>query len=231
MTLANLIIDLKNFLGPGYDVDDSGLTTWLNDAYGYMIDEIIKANPEYFVKSEDSGTVAGRQEYNLPSDYERMLMVNLSLSGAWRRATPFQSITNVSIMKDTQRAFINTNDPKYYLYGSKFGILPIPTTTPNPATSPNIKLWYVYSPAELSASSDTPAIPARYHHLLKLGAKANYLGRDDEDSPGAQLWARFESRVEQMVETMVENQLDEPKSIVITGDSSLYISNSEDNAF
>lgn len=227
MTKGQLLIDLKNFLGPGYDVDDTGLLTWLNDAYGYIIDEIVKVNPDYYTKSEDSYTVAGRLEYNLPSDYERMLMVNRRIGGTWLACSPFGSINNAANLKDTTRAYTDTTTPKYYLYGDKIGHLPLATET-GTALDPNVKIWYVYSPAELVQDADQPAFPARYHHLLKLGAKANYLGRDGEDPNGAQLWQRFESRVEQMVETLSENQLDEPKSIQITTNQSLYLT--DDNA-
>lgn len=62
MTKAELIVDLKNMIGPGVEVDNTGLLTWLNDAYLYMVDEISKNNPEFFTKSSVANTIADQQE-------------------------------------------------------------------------------------------------------------------------------------------------------------------------
>ena len=219
MTKAQLITDLRNLIGPGVEVDNSGLLTWLNDAYMQMVDEISKTNPDFFTKTDLDSTVNGTQEYDLPSDFDKMLMVNLQLDGTWRRVLPLANINAIPIHSrtDSGQGFTE-GQPYYYIVGDKIGFMPIPSET----TSDNIKLWYVYTPSELSADSDEPAISKKYHHIIKYGAYANYLDQDDEHVAAENMRRRFEKRVEAMIESMNENQVDEPKSVVITNSADVY---------
>ncbi len=213
MTTAELVTDLENYLGAGVDVDSTGLTRWLNDSYMYIVDEIVKVNPDYFAKASTADTISGQQEYDLPTDFERALMVNIQTDGTWLKAIalPSGSINRIDDSANTTDSLTSTATPYYYILKDNIGFFPTPTETGDE----NIKLWYVYTPNELSSSVD-PEIPAKYHHLLKIGAKANYLGRDGEDINGITLWKHFENRVAKMIETMFENVIDGPRSIEIT---------------
>lgn len=219
MTKAQLIVDLQNLIGPGIEVDNSGLLTWLNDSYLQIVDAISEANPDYFTKSATADTEDGRQEYELPDDFERAIMVNLQIDGTWRRVRPLGSVNDVETLADTTSLNNYTiDDPRYYIVGGNIGFVPIPTETANE----NIKLWYVYTPTELTADSDEPAFPKKYHHLIKFGAYANYLDQDDEHVAAENMRRRFDKRVEQMVDSMTQNQLDEPKSVLVTTGTDLY---------
>lgn len=223
MTLAQTVSNLKALIGPGIEVGDADLKTWVNDAYGYMCDEITKANPDYFTKTAYTQTVNGQQEYELPTDFERMLMVNLQYSGVWSRALPLQTgINQVAVWSNPNMNEVFTvQSPRYYIYGNtpmNIGFLPIPTDT----TASGLKIWYAYTPIELSADSDTPVFPTKYHHILKYLAYATYLDEDDEHGPAEAMRNRYEERVAAMCETMTDTQLDDPKSIVITNTHGLY---------
>lgn len=219
MTKAELIVDLKNMIGPGVEVDNTGLLTWLNDAYLYMVDEVSKNNPEFFTKSSVANTVADQQEYDLPDDFDKVLMVNIKLSGTWYRVLPLPNINQIPVHSrtDSSQGF-SLADPKYYIVGDNIGFMPIPEDS----TTGGVKLWYVYTPSELSADSDEPAISKKYHHIIKYGAYANYLDQDDEHVAAENMRRRFEKRVEAMIESMNENQVDEPKSVVITNSADVY---------
>jgi len=221
MTLAQLITDLKNMIGPGVEVDDAGLGVWLNEAYMYVVDEISDVNPDYFAKSATADTVAGQQEYDLPTDFERALMVNLN-QGSWVRCVPMQQgIQDVPVLADGSNGQgFSLGVPRYYIIGDNIGFMPIPTESLDEA----IKLWYVYTPSELTNSSE-PAIPEKYHHILKYGAYANYLSQDDQHNASEAMRERFEDRVEKMTEKMSTNQLDTPKSIVVTQGQDLFVDN------
>jgi hypothetical protein len=211
MNTGELIADLTNYLGPGVDVDATGLKRWLNDSYMYIVDEIVKVNPDYFTKASTADTHANQQEYDLPLDFERAMMVNITLNGTARRAKPLAhaSVGDMSYDATYSASTTSEGDPYYYILKDNIGFLPIPTTTGDE----NIKIWYVYTPEELDADTDTPEIPKKYHHLLKIGAKSSYLGRDGEDITGIQLWNHFEERVEKMIETMFENEIDGTRKI------------------
>lgn len=223
MNRAQLIQDLKNMIGPSSEVDNAGLATWLNDAYLYLVDEIGKANPDYFTKSATASTLSGQQEYELPDDFEKILMVNLQIEGTWRRVLPLPAINSVPALAGGSSEF-SWGDPRYYLIGDVIGFVPVPAET----TSNNIKLWYVYTPTELTTDSAEPAVPTKYHHLLKYGAYASYLDQDDEHVAAERMRQRFEKRVAEAVENLSERQVEEPRSVLVSSSEGLY---SDDDAF
>lgn len=219
MTKAAIITDLKNMIGPGIEVDDGGLVTWVNDAYMNMVDEITKVNPDYFTKSSTTDLVVAQQEYDLPTDFEKALMVNVYQDSQWFRALPLANINSIPVVSrtDSQQGFV-INEPTYYIIGDNIGLMPIPTA----AVDEGLKLWYVYTPEELDADSDEPAFPKKFHHIIKLGAYANYLDQDDEHVAAENMRRRFDRRVEAMVESMSSNQVDEPRSVEISEGLDLY---------
>lgn len=221
MQRGTIITDLKNMIGPAIEVDDSGLARWVNDAYMQMIDEIIKVNPDFFTKAQTANTVANQQEYELPSDFEKALMVNIQIDNEWKRVLPMPNINFIPThAKGTSsNQDFSWADPYYYIIGDNIGFMPIP----DESGTNNIKLWYVYTPSELDDDTDTPAIPSRYHHIIKYGAYANYLDQDDEYVAAERMRMRFDSLVLRMIENIMDRQVDEPKSVEITQNRDLYI--------
>lgn len=219
MTVSDIISDLKNLIGPGVEVDDSGLLNWVNESYLYMCDEITKVLPDFFVKSVAAPTVANQQEYQLPSDFDKMMMINVAYDNAtWRRALPLQNIGFIPVHASSTQNY-SESDPRYYMSGNYVGLAPVPTVN---GTINNIKLWYVYNPAELVAS-DTPAIPAKYQHIIKYGAYANYLDQDDEHVAAERVRKQYDQRIYNMVEQLEQRQVDEPKSVVIVQNQDMYL--------
>lgn len=205
-------------IGPAIEVDDGGLATWINDAYMYICEEIIKVNPDYFTDDATSNTTAGDGEYDLPDDNEKIVMVNIQYSGVWRRALPLaEGINQVAVLQNSTSRY-DVGAPVYYIIGDQIGFLPVPSTNTD-----LIKIWYVYTPDELALDTDVPEIPKGYHHIIKYGAYANYLDQDDEHTAAENMRNRFEHRVASMVENIADNQVDEPKSVVITQNSDLYM--------
>ncbi len=208
-------------IGPGIEVSDGGLLVWVNDAYMQMVDEIVKVNPDYFAKSATANTVIDQQEYELPSDFDKALMVNIQIDSTWKRATPLQNINQIPTVADTSSGQgFSWSNPRFYIVDGNIGFMPIPDEN---GSSGNIKMWYVYTPTELSADSDTPSIPSKFHHVIKYGAYANYLDQDDEHAAAERMRVRFDNLVQRMVESIVDRQIDEPKSVEITQNRDLYV--------
>lgn len=218
VTKAQLITDLKKLIGPGIEVDDASLLVWLNGSYMRMVDAIQDADPDFFTKAATADTEASRQEYELPDDFDHPLMVTINYNGVVARARPMTAITDVAIHGGADTSEGRTvSEPSYYIVGNHIGFLPIPDAN----GSENIKLWYVYTPSELSADSDEPAFPAKYHHILKYWAYADYLDQDDEHVAAENMRRRFDQMVERMTEKLVSS-LDQPRSVQITTGTDLY---------
>lgn len=221
MTAADLLIDLKALIGPGVETSDSGLLTWINESYLYICDEITKVLPDFFTKAVATPTVANQQEYALPSDFDKILMVNVSYNSTdWHRALPMPNIGSIAVhAAGVSNSQPSESAPWYYLVGNNIGLSPIPTSN---GSINNIKIWYVYNPDEL-ASADTPSIPNKYQHIIKYGAYANYMDQDDEHVAAERIRKQYDQRIYNMVEQLEMRQVDEPKSVVVVQNKDMYL--------
>lgn len=214
MTRVTILQDLKALLGPGIGATDSELNTWINDSYMQIVDMVQKERWDFFVKSSLSSTSAGTQEYALPGDFVKMLKVNILIDGTWRKVEPLgdADLRYVDTPVNTDAQGFNTANPRYYIYKSTMGLLPAPTTT----ESQNIKIWYVYSPTEMSSDSSSPDFPAMYHHIVKYAAYANYLDRKGEHAAAERMRNRFDEMCQRMIENISNQQTGEMKSVMVT---------------
>lgn len=220
MTRGQIVLDLKNLIGPGVEVDDSGLSTWVNDSYGQMVDRIIEVVPDYYYKTHQFATIAGTQEYEMPSDFEAVSTVNWNVGGTEQKVWPMADANFRMIAikeKDTSQQWTNAF-PGYYLLGrATLGLMPIPQNTGETVT-----VYYQYSPTELIEDDDVPDFPTRYHHIIKFEAYANYLDQDDEHAAAERTRQRFDFMVERMLANITTRQTDQPKSVVISQNADLY---------
>jgi hypothetical protein len=219
MTASDLVIDLKNLIGPGVEVDDSGLLTWVNESYLYICDEITKVLPDFFTKVVTTPTTADQQEYELPSDLDKVLMVNIAYdSSTWQRAFPMPNINVIPVHAREDNSGYSEGEPYFYLSGNYIGFEPIPSAS---GSINNIKLWYVYNPVEL-ASADIPAIPTKYQHIIKYGAYANYMDQDDEHVAAERIRKQYDQRIYNMVEQLEIRQVDESKQVLVVQNKEMY---------
>jgi len=219
MNLGDLTTDLKNLIGPAVEVDDNGLKQWLNDAYMKASNRISDAQEDYYGTSSTASIVANQQEYDLPSDFRKMVNVNIKSGSQWYRAVPFNNIGQIPVANrtDSNQGF-SASDPHYYIYGDKLGTMPIYDT----AVANGIKIWYIKRPTLMSQSTDSPDLPNEFHYLLKYDAYANYLDQDDEHASADRYRLRFEQGLDKMVEMIKSRVVDEPKGVQISHDADLY---------
>lgn len=224
MTKAQLIADLSNLIGPagkGSEVDGTGLTYWLNEAYMIAVSKITEIFPDYFTKNSTTSSVANQTEYTLPSDFEKAIMVSVSYDGStFVEATALNSINQASPLSQTGATGFDQANPFYYIAGNEIGILPAPTST----LSNNIKIWYSYVPSELSLDADVPAIPKRMQYQLKYWAYASYLDQNDEHVAAERMRQRFDITMDTLVAQLSDRQLSTPKTVEIIGSGDLYTS-------
>lgn len=222
MTRADLVTDLKKRIGPGIEVDDGGLVVWINDSYMYMIDEIEKGNPDFFIKASTTPTYTNQQQYDVPTDYERVVKVELYQNGQWSQCLPFPEINKIPILADGVTQGFTSGQPRYYLYANQIGFEPIPQDNAG-----LIKIWYVYTPNELTSDSSVPAFSKKFHAIINYAAYANYLDQDDQHGAAERMRIQYYKRVQDMVESIHENTLDESKSVTITNGTDLYASDDQ----
>lgn len=223
MTKAALIKDLKNMIGPagkGSEVDDTGLTYWINEAYMLVVGKLIDKNPDHFTKQVSTSSIAGQGEYALPDDFEKMILASVSYDGtSYVRAQALNNIGQATTVANNNLAGdFSQASPFYYLTGNEIGFLPVFDTT----LSNNIKIWTSYTPGEMVDDSDTPDLPARLQYALKYWAYANYLDQNDEHSAAERMRQRFDVTTEMVIDQMAERVVDEPRTVQVLDNTDLY---------
>lgn len=218
MTKGQIVEDLKAMMGPGNALTDSQLLVWVNDAYMMICDEIAKANPDFFTQQSTTHSVNGTREYELPTDFEKIIKVEVTYDGNTYRAMPLDNIGEILETTSGNANGFSSSSPHYYVIKGKLGLQPVPTET----GTDNIAVWYQYTPEEMVEDSDVPEFPAKYHHLIKLGAYANYLDYDEEHASAENLRRRFDKRMYDMVENLAEYQVDKPQSVVVETNQDMY---------
>lgn len=222
MTRAEILNDLKAMIGRGSQATDAQLNTWINSSYMMMVDEVSSGNPVFFVKSSTTSVIQNQREYELPSDFESIIMVNIKYDSEWQRVYPMPNVNYVPIHARTDSSVGFTQaDPQYYILGEEIGIMPIPDQT----VTDGLKIWYAYTPLELTSDSSEPDLPKKYHHIIKYGAYANHLDLDDEHVAAERMRQRFDNYVDKMVQQLSVRQHDQPKSVEVVTNQDLYTSN------
>jgi hypothetical protein len=217
MTLAQLLVDLKNMIGPagkGTEVQSSGLTSWINDAYDTVVASINDTMPDFYTKVQTASTIAGQQEYVLPDDFEKVVAVSITYDGTnWVKAIPLNNLNQSDVTQTITHNF-DVSQPFYYVYKNKIGFEPIPTQT----LSNSIKVWYAYAPVLLTEDNDEPDLPRRLQAILKLSAYANYLDQNDEHAAAERMRMRFDAQLERLVDQLSQQQVDKPRTVEIEND-------------
>lgn len=216
MTRAEIIADLKVMIGNGIEVSDGQLYQWVNDGYAQLIDEAMSINPDYFIKTATISTTTTANEYSLPADWEKISMVSVLISGTNYRLKPVDGVGfDANVLNNTSYTL---SDPRYYLIGNKIGLLPIPSEV----GTNNMTIWYVYTPAELTTDQAIPAIPSRYHGIIKYWAYANYLDRDDDHVAAERMRQRFDSIKDKMSDNMFGTQNEDTRSVTIVNNRDYF---------
>lgn len=166
----------------GFDhVPPVRIKRWLNDSY----QEINEAADWPFLNKDASGVAP------------------LAVTDLRRLLTVFSSTDSLPL-KVVERAFIVAT----------YGSVTAPTTTPmfafyDPASSPSVRIFpaaaaktisirYISIPADLSAITDTPTFPARYHDLIVEGASARAYSDMDRYDLASGTSDRFRQGLEYM---------------------------------
>lgn len=207
--------------GKGTEVGDPALGIWINDAYDIIVASITDTIPDFFTKQSTASSVAGQDVYNLPSDFQKAVLVSISYDGTnWVRALPLNNIGQALDIQQSATTNFDESQPFYYIYKNKIGFLPEFTVT----LSNNIKLWYAYNPELMSEDDDEPDLPRRLQSIMKYYAYANYLDQNDEHAAAERMRQRFDVQLMQMVNQLAEQQVDQPRSVEVDYDSQgLYV--------
>jgi len=198
----------------------------INYIYHEVVTAIIEVYEDYYVGTPaEFDSEEDKQEYGedegFPTDFFKVRRVEINYDTSNSNSSPSKAlpITSDDVKRDlgnTTIGITTKRNPGYYLHGHgshiKLGFIPIPDETGTDA----IKLWYVYFPVDLSATTDEPDIPYpdRYCRLIPLGAAADLLRKgQQEEAAAARYRLEFEAGLEKMKQQLEDRKADDIKSV------------------
>lgn len=98
----------------------------------------------------------------------------------------------------------------WYLDGSNLTVYPANTTD-------SIQVWYLKVPSDLTADSDTPLFPARFHYLIVDGACAMAYEDSDNFDAASLCWQSFWGQIEEMASNLLVPNFDTPAEVAVYG--------------
>lgn len=184
MTFAQMLLDLKTRIGSTPEVSDTQLKVWINRALLTFCGE---DDFGWLEKTVTGSTIALQERYALPTDYKRM--VELQVNGSSGSPNPY-ALTSHELRVNNQ-----PGDKKFSLFADEIYLFPIPSESGDN----NISIKYIRRPVEMIQDSDAPSdktiasMPAEYHEALVIYAFAIYNTYDEEHSEAESLMGSVNS--------------------------------------
>ena len=182
MTLAELrsAVRQRSDMENSLFVKDAELNSYINQSYFELYDLLVqKYGDNYFVASPYSFTTDGtNDEYNLPSDFYKLLGVDLALSqstDSWVTTKPFNFQERNRYAVPNFQSFYGITNLRYRLQGNKLKLTPIPQ-----ANQP-MRIWYVPRMTTLANNNDTVDGISGWTEYIIIDAAIKCLQKEESD--------------------------------------------------
>lgn len=192
------------------------LQVWLNKGLIETQKKLIQSGELWWGITVQTNTVANTEAYTLPTDYMRLHVLDLIVSGTWPNDTRHRLIPVTPV----QATYMpnGTGTPRWYWLKKDCLILVKP---PDRVYT----LEMVYSPqvAPMTLDSQTPDCPDRYEEFIVLHAVRDGFLKDQRNPNPifVEKWASYEKM---LVEDSQNRNVDQPREVVVTDDSGYYYS-------
>lgn len=191
MTLGELMIAVRqradmlpngyvpSTTGTDYFVTDVELVSYINQSYFELYDLMISSyGANYFVKSPPYSftTTANTDQYALPSDFYKLLGVDLQLTtNAFVNIAPFEFVERNRFTAPNLQSFLGRTNLRYRLNGGNLWLSPIP------AAGQTIRVWYVPTLVTLSTTSSTADGISGWTEYVIVDAAIKCLAKEETD--------------------------------------------------
>lgn len=183
-------------------VSDTEIIGYLNSGWQKLYGLLVERFENYYVSESTLNLVNGTKEYNLPSDFFKLLGVDLTASDYTYTLRPWS-------LNERNRIFegIGAQPSRYILVGSKIRFVPVPSA------SYTAKLYYVPMPAFLVAGGtiDLPPYGEEY-----LTAKAGADCKQKEESDPSVIMAQEREAERYILEVMANRDAGLPQRMTDT---------------
>lgn len=161
-------------------ITDSELNSYINQSYFELYDLLIsKFGDNYYVAPVYTFVTDGSSyQYNLPSDFYKLLGVDLALSNtndSFVTVRPFEFIDRNRYAVPNFQSFYGLTNLRYRLNGDKLWFTPIP------AKSQTIRIWYIPRMTTLSSDTDTVEGISGWTEYIICDAAIKCLQKEESD--------------------------------------------------
>lgn len=179
MTIASYAPALT---GDGFFVTEPELISYINQSYFELYDLIVAAfGNNYYVQTPYTFTTDGTNAmYALPSDFYKLLGVDLSLAGgtpgSWLTVRGFEFNDRNRYSVPNFQAFYGVTNLRFRLNGSNLWL------TPTPASGQVMQIWYIPKMTTLAALSDMADGISGWTEYIITDAAIKCLQKEESDT-------------------------------------------------
>jgi hypothetical protein len=175
-------------------VTDAEVITYLDQAYRKFYNLIVTDFENWFVSETSFATVDGTDEYNLPTDFYKLLGVDLvDASGRAFTLRPFELSERNRIV----HTWIG-KPVRYILKGTNIKLVPVPS-----GGAQTIKILYVPSPTAITSSAQTLEVFNGFDEYICLDAAIRMLMKEESDTA---LLERERAYMEQQINDLMRGR-------------------------
>lgn len=202
-TLRSRARERADMVGSSF-VSDSGFNDWINEANQKLYSLIVDAfGEDYFRSTQSFTTVASQSDYPLPSDFYKLVGVDLSYHGIWRSLTRYERAE-----RNTFRELKPEALPRYAIVGSNLRLYPAPTAGLSGS------ILYIPEAPLLTADGNSVSYPNGWERYIVIDAAIQALIKE-ETNVNALLSER--EKIEREIRDAKENRdMATPKQVVDT---------------
>lgn len=167
--------------GTGFFVSEPELISYINQSYFELYDLIVAAfGNNYYVQTPYQFTTDGTSEmYALPSDFYKLLGVDLSLTGgsagSWLTVRAFEFNDRNRYSVPNFQSFYGVTNLRFRLNGSNLWL------TPTPAAGQVMQIWYIPKMSTLDALVSTADGISGWTEYIIVDAAIKCLQKEESD--------------------------------------------------
>lgn len=171
----------------------------ITNSYKELVDLLVSAyGNNYFIATPYTFVTDGTtQFYSLPTDFYKLLGVDLKTGGACVSLKPFNFSERNNYAVPNTGSFYGATNLRYRLNGSQLWL------NPTPSAGQTVQLWYVPEPANLTNDSDTLDGISGWEEYVIVDAAIKALVKEESD---ISTLAAIKGALTVRIQTMAQNR-------------------------
>lgn len=161
-------------------VSDAEFNNYISNSYKELYDLLVSAfGNNYYVATVSTFVTDGTNTlYNLPTDFYKLLGVDLALSASldsFVTIKPFNFSDRNRYAVPNFQSFYGVTNLRYRLHGNQLFLTPIP------AASQTIRVWYIPEPTSVTSDSDSFDGISGWEEYVIVDAAIKALAKEESD--------------------------------------------------